>query len=69
MTKLSDQDITKKFMRERVKPSMSWMEKTRYELEHEEELLAERLAKLKEIRRKKQEGILKAWGNYGESNL
>lgn len=43
-------------MRERVKPSMSFMEKTRYELEHEDELLAERLAKLKEIREMKGRG-------------
>ena len=48
---------------------MSFMEKTRYEMEHEEELLAAKLAELKEIRQKKQEGILKAWGNYGKSNI
>ena len=45
-----------KSMRERVEPSMSFMEKTRYEMEHEEELLAERLAKLKEIREMKDRG-------------
>ena len=43
-------------MRERVKPSMSFMERARYELEHEEALLAERLAKLKEIREMKDRG-------------
>ena len=35
---------------------MSFMEKTRYEMEHEKELLAERLAKLKEIREMKERG-------------
>ena len=40
-------------MRERKKPSQSWMEKTRYEFEHEDELLAERLELLNDIRTKK----------------
>ena len=40
-------------MRERKKPSQSWMERTRYELEHEDELLAERQERLKEIREMK----------------
>ena len=43
-------------MRERKKPSQSWVARTRYELEHEAELLAERLAMLKEIRQKKERG-------------
>lgn len=33
---------------------MSWMTKTRYELDHEDELLAERLAQLKKIRERKE---------------
>lgn len=37
-------------MRERKKPEQSWVEKTRYELEHAEELLADRIAKVKELR-------------------
>ena len=40
-------------MRERKKPSQSWMGKTRYEFEHEDELLAERLELLNDIRIKK----------------
>lgn len=56
VTKLSDQDITKKIMRERVKPSMTFLERLRYEEEHEEELLAERLKKLKKIREMKERG-------------
>lgn len=40
-------------MRERKKPSQSWMERTRYELEHKDELLAEKIEKLKDIRIKK----------------
>ena len=53
-------------MRERKKPSQSWMERTRYEFEHEDELLTERLEKLKEIRHHKafiagwEEGFSKA---------
>ena len=45
-------------MRIRKKPAMSWLEKSRYELEHHEELLATRLAKLKEIRNLKDKKTL-----------
>ena len=40
-------------MRERKKPSQSWMERTRYEFEHEDELLAKRIELLNDIRKKK----------------
>lgn len=42
-------------MRNRNKSSQSWMEKARYEIANADRLLAERLEKLKEIRRKKEE--------------
>ena len=42
-------------MRIRKKPSQSWMERSKYEIENADRLLAERLEKLKEIRRKKEE--------------
>lgn len=40
-------------MKERNKPSQSWMERTRYEFEHKDELLAERIELLNDIRTKK----------------
>ena len=40
-------------MRERKKPSPSWMERTRYEFEHQDELLAKRIELLNDIRKKK----------------
>ena len=41
-------------MRERKKPSQSWMERSKYEIENEDRLLAERLEKVREIRKKKE---------------
>ena len=40
-------------MRERKKPSQSWIAKSKYELENADRLLAERQEQLKEIRKKK----------------
>ena len=40
-------------MRERKKPSQSWIEKSKYEIENEEELLAKRIELLNDIRIKK----------------
>lgn len=40
-------------MRERKKPSQSWIERSKYEIENADRLLAERQKQLKEIREKK----------------
>jgi hypothetical protein len=40
-------------MRARKKPSQSWIERSKYEIENEDRLLAERQGQLKEIREKK----------------
>ena len=40
-------------MKERNKPSQSWIERTKYEIANADRLLAERLEKLKKIREKK----------------
>ena len=40
-------------MKERKKPSLSWIEKSKNEIAHEEELLAKRLELLNDIRLKK----------------
>lgn len=40
-------------MRERKKPSQSWLERSKYEIENADRLLAERIEKVKEIRKKK----------------
>lgn len=40
-------------MRARKKPSQSWVERSEYEIENEDRLLAERQEQLKEIREKK----------------
>ena len=40
-------------MRERKKPSQSWIERSKYEIENAGRLLAERQEQLKEIRKKK----------------
>lgn len=45
-------------MRKRNKPAESWLARTKYELEHHEEILAERLAQLKEIRQLKNKRTL-----------
>lgn len=40
-------------MRERKKPSQSWLERSKYEIENEDRLLAERQEQLKKIREMK----------------
>ena len=40
-------------MKERKKPTQSWVERSKHEIEHEEELLAKRLELLNDIRIKK----------------
>ena len=40
-------------MRERKKPSQSWIERSKSEIENADRLLAERQEQLKEIRKKK----------------
>lgn len=40
-------------MRARKKPSQSWIERSKYEIENEDRLLTERQEQLKEIRKKK----------------
>ena len=40
-------------MKERKKPSQSWIERSKYEIENADRLLAERQDQLKEIRKKK----------------
>ena len=40
-------------MRERKKPSQSWIERSKYEIENYDRLLAERQERLKEIREMK----------------
>ena len=44
-------------MRERKKPAQSWIERSKYEIENADRLLEERLEKLKEIRKKKEDKI------------
>lgn len=45
-------------MRKRNKPAESWLARTKYELEHHEEILATKLAQLKEIRQLKNKRTL-----------
>ena len=40
-------------MRERKKPNQSWIERSKYEIKNAANLLAERIEKVKEIRKKK----------------
>ena len=40
-------------MKERKKPTQSWMERSKYEIENADRLLAERQERLKEIREMK----------------
>ena len=40
-------------MKERKKPSQSWIKRSKYEIENEDRLLAERQEQLKEIREMK----------------
>lgn len=42
-------------MRERKKPNQSWIERSKYEIENADNLLAERIEKVKKIRQKKNE--------------
>lgn len=42
-------------MRERKKPNQSWIERSKYEIENADNLLAGRLENLKKIRQKKNE--------------
>ena len=42
-------------MRNRNKPTQSWVERTKYEMINADRFLIERLEKLKEIRKKKEE--------------
>lgn len=41
-------------MRKRNKPTQSWIQRSKYEIENEEKLLEERIEQLKEIRKSKQ---------------
>lgn len=43
-------------MRERKKPNQSWIERSKYEIENADRLLAERQEQLKKIREKKTMG-------------
>ena len=45
-------------MRKRNKPAESWLARTKYELEHHEEILADTLAQFKEIRQLKNKRTL-----------
>ena len=45
-------------MRKRNKPAESWLARTKYELEHHEEILVAKLAQLKEIRQLKNKRTL-----------
>lgn len=45
-------------MRKRNKPAESWLARTKYELEHHKEILAAKLAQLKEIRQLKNKRTL-----------
>lgn len=40
-------------MRERKKPNQSWIERSKYEIENADRILAERIEQLKAIRKKK----------------
>lgn len=51
-------------MRKRKKPSRSWIEKARYEIENAENILAKKIEALKEIRKKK----IKQSLSYGDKD-
>lgn len=53
--RLFTKDELKTMERERNKPTQSWIERTKYELEHEEELSIERAYELGKIRGKKEQ--------------
>jgi hypothetical protein len=42
-------------MRERKKPFLSWVQRSKYEIGNADKLLDERIEKVKEIRKKKEE--------------
>lgn len=44
-------------MRERKKPSQSWMQRSKYEIENADKLLAERIEKVKELRKIKEKRL------------
>lgn len=44
-------------MKERKKPSQSWIERSKYEIENEDRLLAERIEKVKELRKIKEKRL------------
>lgn len=44
-------------MRERKKPSQSWMQRSKYEIENADKLLAERIEKVKELRKIKEKQL------------
>lgn len=44
-------------MRERKKPSQSWVQRSKYEIENADKLLAERIEKVKELRKTKEEQL------------
>ena len=50
---IKDLERRKNSMRERKKPSQSWVQRSKYEIENADRLLAERQEQLKEIRKKK----------------
>ena len=51
-------------MRKRKKPSRSWIEKAKYEIENAENILAKKIEALKEIRKKK----IKQSLSYGDKD-
>ena len=44
-------------MRERKKPSQSWVQRSKYEIENADKLLAERIEKVKELRKIKEKRL------------
>lgn len=42
-------------MSKRKRPEGTWLSRTKYEIEHSEEILEQKLKELKEIRKKKEE--------------
>ena len=44
-------------MKQRKKPSQSWMQRSKYEIENADKLLAERIEKVKELRKIKEKRL------------
>ena len=44
-------------MKQRKKPSQSWIERSKYEIENADRLLAERIEKVKELRKIKEKRL------------